>query len=426
MALYKRGKTWHTDFMVNGQRFRQSLETTDWREAQSEEKKLVAQASAGKLAPTSQQFSKLNFTQAIERYLEDRAAHVQPRSKRSESDHAKPIREYFASLPVARIDADSILAYVRQRKAKGLSNTTVNMEIGILRRILKRAKRWHFVEDEIPHLPERRDIGRALRPEEKLHLLKLAQSRPEWETAYLASVLALNTTMRGCEIKLLRWRDVDLMDHSLVIRRSKTLAGERVIPLNANAYNAIMRLRERAQKLFGADLQPDWHVFPSAEGYSKPDPTKPMSGWRSAWRSLTRAINCPACGQLQEPAAVCCKVKCGVDIAKIKSSTAGLRFHDLRHHAITELAESQASDRTIMSIAGHVSQRMLAHYSHVRIEAKRHALDALAVGVKAEGYVTNSVTKPPKGAILSSQVLEKNGGDDGTRTRGLCRDRAAF
>jgi hypothetical protein len=24
------------------------------------------------------------------------------------------------------------------------------------------------------------------------------------------------------------------------------------------------------------------------------------------------------------------------------------------------------------------------------------------------------------------QVLEKNGGDDGTRTRGLCRDRAAF
>jgi hypothetical protein len=201
MALYKRGKTWHSDFTVNGQRFRQSLDTTDWREAQSKEKERIAQASAGKLAASSQQFSKLNFTQAIERYLEDRAAHVQPRSKRSEFDHAKPIREYFASLPVARIDAESILAYVRQRKAKGLSSTTVNMEIGILRRILKRAKRWHLVEDEIPQLPERRDIGRALQPEEKLHLLRLAQSRPEWETAYLASVLALNTTMRGCEIK---------------------------------------------------------------------------------------------------------------------------------------------------------------------------------------------------------------------------------
>jgi hypothetical protein len=33
-----------------------------------------------------------------------------------------------------------------------------------------------------------------------------------------------------------------------------------------NAYTAIIRLRERAQMLFGADLQPDWYVFPSAEG----------------------------------------------------------------------------------------------------------------------------------------------------------------
>jgi integrase len=121
------------------------------------------------------------------------------------------------------------------------------MELGILRRILKRAKRRHFVEDEVPRLPERRDIGRALQPEEKFRLLKVAQSRPEWETAYLATVLALNTTMRGCEVKQLRWRDVDLMDHSLVIRRSKTLAGEPVIPLNANAYATVMRLRERSQ-----------------------------------------------------------------------------------------------------------------------------------------------------------------------------------
>jgi len=211
------------------------------------------------------------------------------------------------------------------------------MEIGILRRILKRAKRWHFVEEEVPRLPERRDIGRALHPEEKLGLLKVAQSKPEWETAYLASVLALNTTMRGCEVKQLRWRDIDLMDDSLVIRRSKTLAGERLIPLNANAYNAIMRLRERAQMLFGLDLHPDWYVFPNAEGYSKPDPTKAMSGWRSAWRSLTRAIKCPACGAQQNPSAICRATNCESDISKIKSSTAGLRFHDLRHHAITEL-----------------------------------------------------------------------------------------
>ena len=38
----------------------------------------------------------------------------------------------------------------------------------------------------------------------------------------------------------------------------------------------------------------------------------------------------------------------------------GPRFHDPRHHAITELAEAQASDQTFMAIAGHVSPRMLA------------------------------------------------------------------
>jgi hypothetical protein len=55
-----------------------------------------------------------------------------------------------------------------------------------------------------------------------------------------------------------------------------------------------------------------------------------------------------------------------------------LRFHDLRHHAITELAESRASDATIMAIAGHVSRQMLEHYSHVRLDLKRKALDGLA------------------------------------------------
>jgi hypothetical protein len=33
---------------------------------------------------------------------------------------------------------------------------------------------------------------------------------------------------------------------------------------------------------------------------------------------------------------------------------------------------------TIMSIAGHVSERMLEHYSHIRLTAKRAALDAIA------------------------------------------------
>jgi hypothetical protein len=107
MALRKRGKTWHTHFFVDGQRFRQSLETADWREAQAKEKELIAQASQGKLAPASQQFSRLNMNEALARYLADRSTRVARRSHRSESDHAKPLREFFGKVPLNRITAEA-------------------------------------------------------------------------------------------------------------------------------------------------------------------------------------------------------------------------------------------------------------------------------------------------------------------------------
>jgi integrase len=66
----------------------------------------------------------------------------------------------------------------------------------------------------------------------------------------------------------------------------------------------------------------------------------------------------------------------------------GLRFHDLRHHAITELAELGLSDQTIMSIAGHVSREMLDHYSHIRLMAKRRALEAIETPIPQSDSVT--------------------------------------
>ncbi len=401
-GLYRRDKWWWADFSVNGQRYRQSLRTTDWREALQRKKELVTQASQGKLTPTSQLFSRLAFSEALDRYLADRRPRVTQRSHRSEFDHAKPLGRYFGSTPLTRISTETILAYVRERKAAGISNTTVNMEIGILRRILKRAKRWHLVADDIHSLPERRDVGRALAPDQKLRLLRAAASHPDWQVARCAAVIALNTTLRGCGLKGLRWSDIDLLDQALTVRRSKTRAGERVIPLNKNAMAAILELYHRAQAVGGTE--PDHYVFPACEN-GRIDPTRAQKSWRSAWRSLRKAAGLPT-----------------------------LRFHDLRHHAITELAESQASDQTIMAIAGHVSPRMLAHYSHIRMEAKRQALDALSErpseaatgGASGGSYDTKNDTNWPSVCVPNPQAIEKNGGDDGTRTRDLCRDRAAF
>jgi hypothetical protein len=54
------------------------------------------------------------------------------------------------------------------------------------------------------------------------------------------------------------------------------------------------------------------------------------------------------------------------------------RWHDNHYTLVTVLAESGAGDEVITSIAGHVSRAMLSRYAHVRMEAKRRALDEIA------------------------------------------------
>jgi integrase len=370
MALVKRGKTWHTHFFVDGQRFRQSLETSDWREAQKEEKRLIAQASQGKLAPLSQQFSKTTFGNAADKNLSERIAHLAPRSVQTERERLKPLCAVFGPIKVHRITVEMVRTYMADRKAANVANKTINLELGVLRGVMKRAKLWHLFADEIKPLPVHTQIGRAMTLDEKLRLAKTAPIRPDWQSARLAIVLALNTTMRACEIKALRWYDVDFLAGTVTIRRSKTQAGQRIIPLNEDALGAMRELYCRASAVGGT--HPDHYVFPACEN-GRFDPTTPQKSWRSAWRSLRKAAGISA-----------------------------LRFHDLRHHAITELAESQASDATIMAIAGHVSRQMLEHYSHVRLDLKRKALDGLATRRgNAEGkptsYDTNYDTRQSSG-----------------------------
>jgi len=439
MAIFRRNKIWWTDFSVNGQRFRQSLKTSDWRQAQSEERKLIAQAEQGKISVTSASFARLSFTESAERYLQGRSLELSASSLKKERQLLVQPKRFFGTETLSRIDTEALLSIREWRVKSGVGSAIINMEMGAIRRILKRAKRWHLVAADIRPLKERRAVGRALSADEKLRLLRVAGLNEEWQNARLAMILALNTTMRGCEIKSLRWRDIDLMERVLTIRKSKTDAGERVIPLNATAFSVVMQLRERAKAVGSPEL--DHFIFPSCEN-GHINPASPQKSWRSAWRKLTQAIECPACVQLQSPADTCQNENCKADIRNVKSPTAGLRFHDLRHHAITELAESQASDQTTMAIAGHVSPRMLAHYSHVRLEAKRNALDALSTPSsnrarvqqskrdasegKEGGYDTSRDTNVDGIEGVAAELLEKNGRHVGTRTPDLYRVKVAL
>jgi hypothetical protein len=71
----------------------------------------------------------------------------------------------------------------------------------------------------------------------------------------------------------------------------------------------------------------------------------------------------------------------------------------------TELAESGAGDEVIMSIAGHVSRAMLSRYSHVRMEAKRRALDEIAARQRAADEKRRPELKRLQQATLVSPPL---------------------
>jgi integrase len=294
MALIKRGKTWHTHFFVDGVRYRQSLETGDWREAQAKEKTLITHASQGNLNPSHQGFAKLGFERAADSYFNGRKVELSESSQRKERQLLVKPCEFFQQKCLSKIAPEDVLRFREWRSETGVGPAIINMEVGVIRRILKRAKRWHLLGADIRPLKEPRSIGRALSYDEKLTLLRTAGQNEEWQRVRAAMSLALCTTMRGCEIKRLQWRDIDFLNRAIMVRTSKTEAGQRLIPMNDEAYEMVLRLRERAKAFAG--IEPQHYVFPACE-HGHLDPTRNQHSFRTAWRSLTRSC----CTTLDKP-----------------------------------------------------------------------------------------------------------------------------
>lgn len=55
------------------------------------------------------------------------------------------------------------------------------------------------------------------------------------------------------------------------------------------------------------------------------------------------------------------------------------RFHDLRHTTLTKIAEAGVPESTMLALAGHMSRAMLERYSHIRMKAKREAVEAISL-----------------------------------------------
>ena len=323
--IYKRGKhgTYWYRFRFAGRFIHESTRTlskTLAREAERNRRRELEERINGirkrGLPPT--------FERAAHQWMENRGHIVAANTQSLARAALKHLLPFFGPKLLCDIGHQEIVDYQRFRQHSGPEGRTVNIEVALLRQVLKACDLWQPLAGKVRMLRERHDIAKALAPEQESALLCATAEADS--ACHTASVLALHTAMRRNEIRTLRWQQVDWRRQTVTVGRSKTEAGTgRLIPLNVTAFDTLVRWASRFPK-----AEPHHYIFPWCEN-RQIDPSRSTKGWRTAWRTA------------------------------LKRAGFHCRFHDLRVTCITKLAESQASDMTIMAIAGHVSRRMLEH-----------------------------------------------------------------
>src|SRR5579872_6469179 len=245
MSLWKRGSQYWMDVTINGQRYREPLNTTDWREARTRETRRVAELALRPpdLAKSVRTFAALDVKSAIETYAEQRRVQVSTRMVAYWKENARPLAAFFGNTPLRKIDAAMIALYQKARTDAGRAPKTVNGEAAVLRQVLRHAKLWYRFEDEYCALKNTKPpVGQALTDEDQEKLFTTAKSKPAWLFAYTAATLSFYCGLRACEIKGLQWKHIDFLNRRLQIRRSKTPAGWRDPSLNQRCITVLQEL----------------------------------------------------------------------------------------------------------------------------------------------------------------------------------------
>lgn len=264
------------------------------------------------------------------------------------------------------ITDQEITAYQTTRLEQKAAPKTINEEVGVLLRLLGErgdAIRVRLRRQKTLKLAVQQTVGKAFSGDEKERMLAAAATARS-PFIFAALTMALKLGLRDSEIRGLTWSQINWESKILTVVRSKTAAGEgRTIPILPDVEQLLLHHSQWYTGRFGTAL-PEWYLFPFGRA-NKLDPSRPITTLKTAWSNVRR-----------------------------KAGVSG-RWHDARHTCITELAESGAGDETIMDIAGHVSRQMLPRYSHIRIEAKRRAMEAAARGAE------RSVAAPAESPTLT-------------------------
>ena len=261
----------------------------------------------------------LTLGHLIERYLVE----VTPRKLSRETERlrlAKFLRHPIAQKRLDQTNSADFAAY-RDERLQSVRAGTVRRELGLLHHLFDIASReWGLSlganplkHVTLPGLPE----GRQRRLEEgELEILLDALELCRNPEAKVIVLLAIETGLRRREIFDLTWRNVDLERRIAFIPYSKT-GKSRTIPLTENAALLIASLPKGGHTLFLTS----------------------MNAFKLLWRRL-----------------------------QARSGLADLRFHDLRHEALSRFCELGLNMPELALISGHRDPRMLFRYSHLRAD----------------------------------------------------------
>lgn len=322
---------------------------------------------------------RMMFEQAMDRYLAEVVPTKKPSTQETDSYCAKPLRAYFGKYSLAAVSPELVASYrdarlatpitrlnrktgeitpvldPRTSKPRRLSANTVRLELALLGHMFNTAiKEWGtgLVRNPVssirkPSPGEGRDRRLSAGEETRLREAIASYSNPMLGWIF---TIAIETGMRSGEIAGLKIRQVDT-DRRIVRLDSTKNDSPRTVPLSIKATEAFVAALANPTRPDGCELvffgEPRRQDKTGQDRERKDDERGPYT-FAKAWRGIKTSLG-----------------------------LSDLRFHDLRHEAVSRLVEAGFSDQEVSAISGHKSMQMLKRYTHLRAEDLVSKLDRI-------------------------------------------------
>lgn len=233
MSIYKRGNVYWARFTTpDGQRIRQSCETSNRSEAQEYHDRLKAEYwRVQKVGGTPI----VSWEQAVVRWLKEQ---THKKTLYNDKSHIRRLEPFLLGKNLNEITRDVVDSFVANRKNEGVKNATINRSLEVLRAILRRAENdWGWL-DKAPIIRMLQQPKRRIRWLTPAEAQSLLDNLPEHTKAMAQFTLA--TGLRESNVTGLQWSQIDMQRKTAWIHDDQAKGGKGIaVPLNADAIEVL-------------------------------------------------------------------------------------------------------------------------------------------------------------------------------------------